>query len=253
MPAPRPFLVSTILLSCAAGVMGCADDAGTPARPDGGLDAAGADAAGADAPAAAADGAAADSMSPTACPALGALQPPSVPAALAPPTGATLLLRTRATGTQIYTCAMGAMAGVYAWTFKAPDAQLFDEACAAVGTHGMGPFWAWTADGSRVTGAAVASSPAPAAGAIPWLVLRATTSSGSGRLGQVTAIQRVDTAGGVAPATGCDATAAGKEAAVPYTALYYFYTGASFAVPDAGAQETGSAAPDAADAPAADR
>ncbi len=39
----------------------------------------------------------------------------------------------------------------------------------------------------------------------------------------VTNIQRVATQGGVAPGTGCDASNAGQEARVPYTADYYFY------------------------------
>jgi len=39
----------------------------------------------------------------------------------------------------------------------------------------------------------------------------------------VTGIQRIDTAGGKAPAGGCDGANAVKEIRVPYTAIYYFY------------------------------
>jgi hypothetical protein len=37
-------------------------------------------------------------------------------------------------------------------------------------------------------------------------------------------IQRVQTEGGAAPATGCDADHPGATARVPYTAVYHFYT-----------------------------
>jgi hypothetical protein len=40
----------------------------------------------------------------------------------------------------------------------------------------------------------------------------------------VASIQRVKTAGGRAPAGGCDQTSVGRELRVPYTATYYFYT-----------------------------
>jgi hypothetical protein len=41
--------------------------------------------------------------------------------------------------------------------------------------------------------------------------------------GSVTFIQRVNTVGGSAPATGCDATAQGTQLRVPYTASYLFF------------------------------
>ena len=39
----------------------------------------------------------------------------------------------------------------------------------------------------------------------------------------VTSIQRVNTNGGIAPATGCDDSHAGNEARVAFSADYYFY------------------------------
>jgi hypothetical protein len=39
----------------------------------------------------------------------------------------------------------------------------------------------------------------------------------------VSYIQRLDTAGGLAPTTGCTADHVGEIAEVPYTATYYFY------------------------------
>jgi uncharacterized protein DUF3455 len=159
------------------------------------------------------------------CPALGPLVAPEVPTAIQPPTGATLVTRTYALGTQIYTCAQSETDGSYAWTFKAPAAELYNAECSLVGEHGAGPFWTWSPDGSTVNGKKVADAPAPVAGSIPWLLLEAVSNSGDGKFSDVTFVQRVDTGGGVAPADGCDANAEGNETAVPYSAVYYFWSG----------------------------
>lgn len=66
--------------------------------------------------------------------------------------------------------------------------------------------------------------PAPDPGAIPWLLLRATSNQGDGVLAQVDFIQRLETRGGVAPAGTCD-PAADATVAVPYRARYVFYAG----------------------------
>jgi hypothetical protein len=61
--------------------------------------------------------------------------------------------------------------------------------------------------------------------AIPWLRLKTTSAAagpGGDRLARTTCIQRVNTGGGVAPTSGCDASTVGKEARVGYTADYYF-------------------------------
>lgn len=42
-------------------------------------------------------------------------------------------------------------------------------------------------------------------------------------MSEVTYIQRLDTQGGLAPATGCDAAHEGATARIGYTATYYFY------------------------------
>jgi hypothetical protein len=57
--------------------------------------------------------------------------------------------------------------------------------------------------------------------AIPWLLLRATSTDGYGIFTRTTFVQRVNTTGGLAPAT--PPTQAGQEARVPYTADYYFF------------------------------
>ena len=46
-------------------------------------------------------------------------------------------------------------------------------------------------------------------------------------LSDVSYVQRLNTAGGKAPATGCDATTVGTETRAGYTADYYFFTAAA--------------------------
>lgn len=160
---------------------------------------------------------------------------PVVPPALAVPAGATLAIHDHGVGTQIYTCAAsgGADAGgdagavSYAWVLKAPDAKLYDANGTQVGTHGMGPEWT-SGDGSVVNGKAAQSSVQDTT-AIPWLLLRATSTTGTGVFSNVTYVQRVDTVGGLAPATGCDAGSVDTQTSVAYSAEYYFYTGGGVA------------------------
>lgn len=65
---------------------------------------------------------------------------------------------------------------------------------------------------------------APVSGAIPWLLLATKSVGGEGSFSKVTSIQRVDTAGGVAPKTGCSRPTLGTSARIAYTADYYFFT-----------------------------
>jgi hypothetical protein len=145
----------------------------------------------------------------------------------------------QADGTQNYIC-LATATGV-AWTFLGPQATLFDGDLDQVMTHYLSPnpveggparaTWRHSRDTSTVWAAAVASSSDPAfvaPGAIPWLTLQvvgAQYGPDHGRKITATAfIQRVNTAGGVAPATGCAATAdIGRRAFVPYTTDYVFY------------------------------
>jgi hypothetical protein len=147
---------------------------------------------------------------------------PEVPAAIRVPEGAKLLEKLHATGAQVYGCA--ATDGKYGWTLKRPDATLTDAKGGEAGKHGAGP--SWTAkDGSVVNGAKAAQADAPVPDAVPWLLLKATSTSGKGRFSQVTFIQRLATKGGKAPATGCDAAHNGAEVRADYSADYYFYAG----------------------------
>jgi uncharacterized protein DUF3455 len=152
------------------------------------------------------------------------LAAPSVPAAIQVPAGAKLAHKFHATGAQVYACAAGApgAAAPFAWTLKRPDATLFDAAGAKAGSHGAGPTWTST-DGSAVVGQKVAQADAPVADAVPWLLVRATSTSGKGVFAAVTYVQRLDTKGGKAPATGCDAKAVGTETRADYSADYFFF------------------------------
>jgi hypothetical protein len=164
-----------------------------------------------------------------------------VPAALAPPTGSVLLFALGARGVQIYACEVKPDdATTFVWTFKAPEAELLNERGEVVGRHFAGPTWQGP-DGSTVVAAGIERADAPQAGAIPWLLLEAKDHAGSGAFSTITHIQRLATAGGAAPAEGCDEAHAGEEERVPYEATYAFFYAAVPATPATGsAQETGS-------------
>jgi len=126
-----------------------------------------------------------------------------------------------ATGAQIYECrAKANQTGAFEWAFVAPDADLFDTNGMKIGKHYAGPAWE-SNDGSKITGAVKARADAPAANAIPWLLLTATASGAKGGFSDITAVQRVNTVGGVAPTAACAQANAGMQARVPYTADYY--------------------------------
>jgi hypothetical protein len=125
-------------------------------------------------------------------------------------------------GVQIYTCKEAA--GSFAWTLKAPEATLSDAKGNVLGKHFAGPSWQAT-DGSTVVGEPLNASPSPDAGAIPWLVLHAKSKTGSGVMSNIAYVVRTRTEGGVAPATGCDASHASTEIRVPYSAVYLFFPG----------------------------
>ena len=153
--------------------------------------------------------------------------PTAIPDNIKVPSGNVFLFKTFATGVQIYVCtAQTDNPDTFAWTFKAPEAELWNDMGEQVGTHYVGPTWEGN-DGSRVVGEVVGRAAAPTPGAIPWLLLKAKANAGRGVFSTVTYIQRLETLGGVAPAEGCDRSAAGAERAVPYTAVYAFYYGAA--------------------------
>jgi Protein of unknown function (DUF3455) len=144
----------------------------------------------------------------------------NVPQQLQPPSDERLLLQVRAKGDQIYTCKEGST-NQFAWTLKAPEAQLFDKDGNPFGKHFAGPTWQ-AADGSSITGKATVNA-APDPDSIPWLLITVVSRGGEGVLSKVSSIQRLNTKGGKAPATGCDATHAGQEVRAAYSADYLFF------------------------------
>ncbi|MBL8294742.1 MAG: DUF3455 domain-containing protein [Bryobacterales bacterium] len=178
-------------------------------------------------------------------PATAALKAPVVPENLQVPAGNALYLKTHAVGTQNYVCMPGTAGPT--WKFLGPQATLFvttpwvrGEIRWQVATHFLSsnpaeggtarPTWQSSFDTSTVWGKAIADSNDPryvAAGSIPWLLVQAAGyqagTGGGSALSQTTFIQRVNTSGGVAPSTGCDESAYGKVALVPYTTDYFLY------------------------------
>jgi uncharacterized protein DUF3455 len=143
-----------------------------------------------------------------------------VPQQLHPPANDQLILQVHAKGDQIYTCKSELTD--FVWSLKAPDAQLFDKDGRPFGRHFAGPSWE-ASDGSRVTGKAAANAPSPDANSIPWLLVTVVSHEGNGVLSRAATIQRLNTKGGKASASGCDASHVGQELRVPYSADYLFY------------------------------
>lgn len=143
-----------------------------------------------------------------------------VPKELQPPANEQLLLQVHAKGDQIYTCkGDGAQ---FAWMLKAPEAQLTDKSGKPFGRHFVGPSWE-ASDGSRITGKAVANAPSPDADSIPWLLVTVVSHDHGGVLAHATSVQRINTKGGKASASGCDAAHVGREERIPYSADYRFF------------------------------
>jgi hypothetical protein len=146
---------------------------------------------------------------------------PDVPATLQVPPKARLTQQLHGAGVQIYRCHADD-AQRFSWQLVAPDADLSDHAGHKVGKHYAGPTWE-ASDGSRVVGEVMARDNGPDASAVPWLLLKAKATSGTGIFTQVSFIQRVRTIGGTAPAVGCTAASAESEVRVAYSAEYWFY------------------------------
>lgn len=148
---------------------------------------------------------------------------PIVPENLRAPASQMPSLEAQANGVQIYECNANKTDPTrFEWIFKAPEADLFDNVGRKIGKHYAGPTWE-SEDQSKVLGEVKARDDGPDADAVPWLLLKAKSTSGIGVFGRTQSIQRVRTVGGKAPAQGCSQEQAGKEARVPYKATYYFY------------------------------
>lgn len=148
---------------------------------------------------------------------------PAIPESLRPPATEMLALELAAKGVQIYECKSHTDEPTrFEWTFKAPEADLFDKAGRRIGKHYAGPTWE-SDDGSKVVGAVKARDNGPDSNAIPWLLLEAKSTAGSGVFSRTTNIQRAHTAGGNSPGETCSEAQAGQVSRIPYSATYYFY------------------------------
>jgi hypothetical protein len=109
-----------------------------------------------------------------------------------PDDGSELLFAGHAEGVQVYSCAAKAGGG-YEWKLKGPDAEVTASSGEKL-KHYAGPTWE-AADGSKVVGEAKARAQVDAT-AVPWLLLSAKSTDGSGLLAKARWIQR---AGSSAP------------------------------------------------------
>ena len=150
--------------------------------------------------------------------------PADVPSALVVPGNVALTAALHGSGVQIYACLPAAQApGHFNWVFQAPAADLAEATGKDVGRHYAGPTWEGY-DGSKVVGEVIAKDAGPNPGtAVPWLLVRAQSTSGKGIFGKTAYIQRLHTVGGLAPTEPCDAGRSGQRTRVPYSADYYFY------------------------------
>jgi hypothetical protein len=165
--------------------------------------------------------------------------PPPVPANIQVPEQNEAFLVGHAVGTQNYVCLPSGSG--FAWSLFTPQATLFTDRGRQLQTHFFSPnpseagavraTWQDSRDTSVIWGRAIASSADPAfvaPGAIPWLLVEVVGAEegprGGDELTETTFVQRVNTVGGAAPATGCSqSTDVGNRAFVPYTTDYYFF------------------------------
>jgi len=167
------------------------------------------------------------------------VKPPPVPDNIRVPVGNKPFLEGHAVGTQGYIC-LPAGSG-FGWTLFGPQATLFNDDDRQFITHFLSPnpfeaglpraTWQHSRDTSAVWAQMIAFSVDPnfvAPGAIPWFLLQFVGAqdgpTGGRQLSATTFIHRLNTSGGIAPATGCAvSTDVGKKVLVPYAADYFFY------------------------------
>ena len=147
---------------------------------------------------------------------------PEIPKEIAVPDDHKLLVEVKAKGVQIYKAVEGK--ATLLWVLEGPLADLTDEKGGKAGCHYEGPAWE-AADGSKVnrdTSEAVKTVPAPDPKAdIPWLLVRVKSDDKAGTFAGVVYIQRINTAGGIAPAAAPKRV--GTKVGVPYTAVYQLW------------------------------
>ena len=167
------------------------------------------------------------------------INPPSTPDTLVVPAGSKAFLIGHAVGTQNYICLPEGTGAK--WVLFGPQATVFDDRGTQIMTHFLSPnpaessalraTWMDSDRTSSVWAMKVAESDDARyvePGAIKWFLLQVKGaeegSQRDDRLMKTTVIHRVNTAGGIAPASECTLTGdVGKTKFVPYTADYVFY------------------------------
>lgn len=180
--------------------------------------------------------------------------PPTTPIAITPAPGNEAFLLGHAAGTQGYVCLPTSSGASWTVNGARPEATLFTKffgESVQIITHFLSPntnpnknapdplpfanaTWQSSFDSSMVWAQTVHAIPAgsdkscPNFGSIGCLLLQSIGSqkgpAGGKVMTQTTFIQRLNTNGGSAPATGCVVTSdVGKQTLVPYTADYYFF------------------------------
>jgi hypothetical protein len=165
------------------------------------------------------------------------ITPPSVPPGLEVPEGNEAFRVGHAFGTQNYVCLPVDSIGHVAFTLFTPEATLLGEQDEQLTTHFFSPnpdeggvvraTWEDSVDTSFVWARAVAQATVDPK-AITWVKLETAGTdvgpTGGDTLAKTTFVQRVNTRGGLAPATGCSLpTDIGSKRFVPYKADYFFY------------------------------
>jgi hypothetical protein len=167
------------------------------------------------------------------------ISPPAVPSNLAVPQEARAFEIGHAIGTQQYVCLPSGESAK--WVLFGPQATVFDDEGKQIMTHFLSPnplessapraTWQDSKRSSAVWALKVAESDDPQfveSGAIKWFLLRVVGAQqgvrSQDRLSRATFIHRVNTSGGVAPASECVVAGdVGRTKLVPYTADYVFY------------------------------
>ena len=165
------------------------------------------------------------------------ITPPAVPPGLEVPEGNEAFRVGHAFGTQNYVCLPVDSIGHVGFTLFTPEATLLGEQDEQLTTHFFSPnpveggvvraTWEDSVDTSFVWARALASATVDPK-AITWVLLQTAGTqvgpTGGTTLAETTFVQRVNTRGGLAPATGCDLPKdIGTKRFVPYKADYFFY------------------------------
>jgi hypothetical protein len=171
------------------------------------------------------------------------ITPPPVPDTIKVPEGSRAFFLGHGVGTQNYVCLPSGTG--FKFTLFTPQATLFDRYHRELTTHYFSPnpdpkdngairaTWQHSRDTSTVWAKATGTSTDEnfvAPGAVAWVRLEVVGArkgpNGGKTLTPAKFIQRLNTAGGLAPSTGCASAAdVGTQAFMPYTADYFFFLG----------------------------